>query len=160
MWVLGETSKSYAPEVGVDTASANCRRWGRLALYSSCTTSHPAGRRVNMLRARPEVLVLLGVLLTLLLDPTGKYQALVPLGVGQGIGAGKRLPGAGRWGEIAARLSEMGNFPARASPLGSGWGPSAGWRRRPRPSGPPGVVRKLAMSGPLSDPQVARTHSH
>ncbi|XP_006076375.4 dual oxidase 2 isoform X1 [Bubalus bubalis] len=32
--------------------------------------------RVNMLRARPEVLVLLGVLLTLLLDPTGGQDSL------------------------------------------------------------------------------------
>ena len=72
-----------------------------------------------MLRARPEVLVLLGVLLTLLLDPTGKYQALVPLGVGEGIGAGKRLPGAGKWGEIAARLREMGNVPAQPRGRGS-----------------------------------------
>ena len=105
--------------MGVDTARANCQRWERLALCSSWTTSHPAGLRVNMLRARPEVLVLLGVLLSLLLDPTGKYQALVPLGVGEGIGAGKRLPAAGIWGEIAARLSEMVNFPAQPRGRGS-----------------------------------------
>lgn len=72
-----------------------------------------------MLRARPEVLVLLGILLSLLLDPTGKYQALVPLGVGEGIGGGKRLPAAGIWGEIATRLSEMENFPAQPRGRGS-----------------------------------------
>lgn len=63
--------------------------------------------------------MLLGILLSLLLDPTGKYQALVPLGVGEGIGGGKRLPAAGIWGEIAARLSEMENFPAQPRGRGS-----------------------------------------
>ena len=47
--------------------------WGTPALCPSRTTSHPLGRRVSMLRARPEALVLLGALLTALLDPAGKY---------------------------------------------------------------------------------------
>lgn len=150
------------PTVGVGDACS----------VSLCTTSHPFGHRVSMVRARPEALVLLGALLTALLDPAGKYQAPLvrdvsqfPLGVGEGRRAGKRLPEAGRSGEMAERLSQMGNFlaqPRRRASIATwvGLGALGGLEKHgPRPSGPRGVAGRLALSGPPSDPQEARAQS-
>lgn len=89
-----------------------------------------------MLCAKPEALVLLGALLIVRLDPAGKYQAPlasgchpVTPGIGEERSAGKRLPEAGRCGQIAAQLSRMGNIPGclhatQVSPVGSHWGHS------------------------------------
>ncbi|KAK2493029.1 hypothetical protein MC885_010884 [Smutsia gigantea] len=85
-----------------------------------------------MLRAKPEALALLGALLIVRLDPAGKHQAPlasgchpVTPGIAEERSAGERLPEAGRWGQIAALLRVMGNFPgcfhaAQVSPAGSG----------------------------------------
>lgn len=115
-----------------------------------------------MLHARPETLVLLGALLTGSLDPAGK-QRVPSRGVTQypweGSNEVKRFPEAGRSGQIAARLSGLRNVPAQP-PRCAGTAARVGLGRLGlRSSGTPGVAGRLALRGPLSDPQAARAHS-
>lgn len=117
--VLGNTSKSFAPEMKTAGASSLCASSRSHTYYLL-----PPGYRVSMLHARPETLVFLGALLTGPLDPAGKHQlphtrpqlqdvTQYPLGIREGRTAVKRFPEARRSGQIFARLSWMGNFPAQ-----------------------------------------------
>ena len=65
---------------------------------------------------------------------------------------------------MAELLSQMENFlaqPRRRVSIATwvGLGALGGLEKHgPRPSGPRGVAGRLALSGPPSDPQAARTH--
>lgn len=75
--VLDDAPKNLTAEVETAGAASPVPAIGEEDASSLSVTYplHPPGRSVSMLRARPEALVLLGALLTVPLEPAGKYQA-------------------------------------------------------------------------------------